>query len=60
MLFVPLVEVYSLINTLKLKMGSFDLRTLVGAMVEGARCWSHETEKPRFTSTVVQIMYVLA
>jgi len=33
---------------------------LVGAMVEGARCWADEAEKPRFSSTAVQITYTLA
>jgi len=36
------------------------LRTLVGAMVEGARCWADEAEKPRFSSAAVQITYMLA
>jgi len=40
--------------------GSFDLRTLVGAMVEGARWLADEAEKPRVSSAAVQIMYVLA
>jgi len=30
--------------------GSFNLRTLVGTMVKGARCWSDEAEKTRFSS----------
>jgi len=29
-------------------------------MVEGARCWADEAEKPRFSSAAVQITYVLA
>jgi len=29
-------------------------------MVEGARCWADETEKPRFSSAVVQITYMMA
>jgi len=34
--------------------------TLVGAMMEGARCWADEAEKPRFGSAAVQITYMLA
>jgi len=37
----------------------FDLRTLVGVMVEGARCWDDEAEKPRCSSAAVQITYML-
>jgi len=29
-------------------------------MVEGARCWADEVEKPRFNSAEVQITYMLA
>jgi len=39
---------------------SFDLRTLVGAILEGARCWADEAEKPRISSAAVQITYMLA
>jgi len=28
-------------------------------MVEGARCWADEAEKPRFNSAVVKITYIL-
>jgi len=29
-------------------------------MVEGARCWADEAEKSKFSSTAVQITYMLA
>ena len=35
------------------------MRTLVGALVKGARCWADEAEKPRFSSAAVQITYML-
>ena len=41
-------------------MGSLDLRTLLGAMVEGARCWADEAEKARFSSAANQITYMLS
>jgi len=31
----------------------FDFRTLVGVIVEGARCWDDEAEKPRCSSEAV-------
>jgi len=29
-------------------------------MVDGARCWADEAEKPTFSSAAVQITYMLA
>ena len=36
------------------------MRTLVGSLVKGARCWADEAEKPRFSSAAIQITYMLA